>query len=143
METSTSDTDNKYDQLDKYDQLIIRACKWSDKNIRRLRRIWQIRTYFPNSLNDPAYDRCIAKHLAIILEKKTGFPGRLHHPESNLDSQWFKAVEEAETQPYLYCNQDEPFFTRLMMVLASRVRFIDAKKLPDYIPHKKFQISEP
>lgn len=143
METYTSDMDNKYDKLDKYDQLIIRACKCSDKNIRRLRRIWQIRTYFPRSLDEPAYDICIAKHLAIILEKKTGFPGRLHHPESNLDSQWFKAVEEAETKSYLYCDQNQPFFTRLMMVLASRIRFIGVKDLPDYIPHKKFQSSKP
>lgn len=129
----------KENALDKHEQLLIRACKGKCKTIRRLRRIWQMRTYCPESLDDAQVDVCIAEQLAIILEKKTAFPGNLRHPQTNHDTQWFYAVFEAETQPYLYCSPQEPFFTRLMMILASRIRFMDVRHLPDYRPPRQFR----
>lgn len=125
--------------LDKYEQLLIRACKGKCKTIRRLRRIWQMRTWYPSSLDDGEYDHCIAKQLAIILEKKTTFPGRLRQPESNPSTQWLYTVEEAEGSAHMYCDPQEPFITRLMMVLASRIRFVEVALLPDYRPPRKFR----
>jgi hypothetical protein len=110
--------------LDKYEQLLIRACKGKCK-IRRLRRIWQIRTAYPQSLDDVRYDHWIGRQLATILEKNTAFPGRLRDPETHPYTQWFSAVTEAEHNPDMYCDPQAPFFTRLMMVLASRIRFVE------------------
>lgn len=63
----------KENKLDKWETLLVRACKSGrgfDKTIRRLRKIWRIRCGLPYEYMEKEYDCFIAEAMIELLQKR-------------------------------------------------------------------------
>jgi hypothetical protein len=113
-----------------YDWLLIRATKDCSPKAERLRRIWSARCLFEVKATDPSADRWIAQALYAILGKTQDGVGDMFTILATADPAegWKSGIPE-----------DAPYWTRIMLSLASRIRYLKASEFLNYRSPARFR----
>lgn len=112
-------------KLDKYDNLMIRACKANGNTVRRLRKIWRHRCLLPEKYN---YDDGILYHLLSLLEarkKKIDFRG------------WITILDDI--QRYSSYEPEKRLTEHVLSSVIGKIAITDVDQWEGYISPAKFR----